>query len=426
MSLKVAIQVASFAVTALDLLSQDSEIEDFLKRQIGMIAELSQKIDDIQQSLSNIEISIYELRAQILKVPDEVVRAVAEVDVAASAHRYQINLREYQLVMSDPKLTPQEKQKQVEEAFNPLIERVELAKDRLYQFEHYSVVPTMYTAMLVHLGSKVLIRSHKSDLIAELEAYKEYFKNQLGVLLSVLEGLSKKAIDSRQDVQDLNFSGICTVRTIETTVTGISMDDSFEPPVPERSYLTKYRGKKIVRAIHLFPISERNNPQVDGELAEKANELYGLNLIPIEELPITGSIHESFGGEFDGSWSWTSRYDSPRPPRKCDTITVKNGYLESGDYVNSLNHRVNEHNKQLIELITLRSLEVTTNRALRVIEVFLKLLSQTVSYEVKAGDTLSMIAQEFGVSIEAIVSLNNLESPDVIQVGQQLQIPSSE
>jgi LysM repeat protein len=44
-------------------------------------------------------------------------------------------------------------------------------------------------------------------------------------------------------------------------------------------------------------------------------------------------------------------------------------------------------------------------------------------YEVQPGDTLVKIAQEFGVTVEAIVAANNLEDPDSLDVGQQLVIP---
>ncbi|MCR4405614.1 MAG: LysM peptidoglycan-binding domain-containing protein [Anaerolineae bacterium] len=46
-----------------------------------------------------------------------------------------------------------------------------------------------------------------------------------------------------------------------------------------------------------------------------------------------------------------------------------------------------------------------------------------VTYTVQAGDTLSKIAKEFGVTVEAIVEANNIEDPSLLQVGQVLIIP---
>ena len=45
-------------------------------------------------------------------------------------------------------------------------------------------------------------------------------------------------------------------------------------------------------------------------------------------------------------------------------------------------------------------------------------------YTVQSGDTLGNIAERFQVPIQAIVDLNGLASPDDIQAGQTLQIPS--
>jgi LysM repeat protein len=42
---------------------------------------------------------------------------------------------------------------------------------------------------------------------------------------------------------------------------------------------------------------------------------------------------------------------------------------------------------------------------------------------VKTGETLSMIAQRYGVTVAAIISANNLANPNRVQAGQQLRIP---
>jgi LysM repeat protein len=44
-------------------------------------------------------------------------------------------------------------------------------------------------------------------------------------------------------------------------------------------------------------------------------------------------------------------------------------------------------------------------------------------YEVQEGDTLSGIAEMFGVTWDAIIQANNLQSQDAIFVGQELIIP---
>ncbi|GEM49883.1 M23 family metallopeptidase [Deinococcus cellulosilyticus] len=49
-------------------------------------------------------------------------------------------------------------------------------------------------------------------------------------------------------------------------------------------------------------------------------------------------------------------------------------------------------------------------------------LAQAGDYTVKSGDTLSRIAQQFGVSVQDIKSTNNLKN-DIIRIGQVLDIP---
>lgn len=45
-------------------------------------------------------------------------------------------------------------------------------------------------------------------------------------------------------------------------------------------------------------------------------------------------------------------------------------------------------------------------------------------YTVVKGDTLSRIANKYGVSVAAIVAANNIKNPDIIYVGQVLNIPN--
>lgn len=45
------------------------------------------------------------------------------------------------------------------------------------------------------------------------------------------------------------------------------------------------------------------------------------------------------------------------------------------------------------------------------------------SYQIRSGDTLGAIATSFGVTIEAIIDVNNLTNPDVLNVGDVLLIP---
>jgi nucleoid-associated protein YgaU len=46
-----------------------------------------------------------------------------------------------------------------------------------------------------------------------------------------------------------------------------------------------------------------------------------------------------------------------------------------------------------------------------------------VVYVVKAGDTLSQIAKQYGVTLQALVEANDIRDPSLIRVGQELFIP---
>ena len=46
------------------------------------------------------------------------------------------------------------------------------------------------------------------------------------------------------------------------------------------------------------------------------------------------------------------------------------------------------------------------------------------TYSVQSGDNLSKIAQRFGVSLNALMDANNIRDPNVIRLGQVLNIPS--
>lgn len=44
-------------------------------------------------------------------------------------------------------------------------------------------------------------------------------------------------------------------------------------------------------------------------------------------------------------------------------------------------------------------------------------------HTVQRGETLGIIAARYGVSVNDLVSLNNIRNPDLIEVGQQIIIP---
>ena len=49
-----------------------------------------------------------------------------------------------------------------------------------------------------------------------------------------------------------------------------------------------------------------------------------------------------------------------------------------------------------------------------------------LTYTVEPGDLLGDIAATFGVPLGAIISVNEMENPDLINVGQEIVIPTDE
>jgi LysM repeat protein len=49
-----------------------------------------------------------------------------------------------------------------------------------------------------------------------------------------------------------------------------------------------------------------------------------------------------------------------------------------------------------------------------------------VQYTVKSGDTLTAIASKFGSSAKAIADFNHVQDPNLIHIGQVLNIPPSD
>lgn len=48
---------------------------------------------------------------------------------------------------------------------------------------------------------------------------------------------------------------------------------------------------------------------------------------------------------------------------------------------------------------------------------------EIINYTVRAGETLSEIAERYGVGLSDLLQLNNLDNPNALRAGQRLKIP---
>ena len=72
--------------------------------------------------------------------------------------------------------------------------------------------------------------------------------------------------------------------------------------------------------------------------------------------------------------------------------------------------------------VVIKALDI--ERPLIVAEVDLPVITST--YTVELGDTLSDVADRLGITLEELIAVNELDSPDVVDVGLELTIPGAE
>jgi LysM repeat protein len=80
----------------------------------------------------------------------------------------------------------------------------------------------------------------------------------------------------------------------------------------------------------------------------------------------------------------------------------------------------------LKKLNSLTSDFIYVGQVLRVPEAGATTVSGPKTYVIQRGDTLAIIAQKYGITVDALIKANNITDPNSILVGQSLTIPDSE
>lgn len=96
---------------------------------------------------------------------------------------------------------------------------------------------------------------------------------------------------------------------------------------------------------------------------------------------------------------------------------------------NTLSEIAQEYNVTVNHIVELNNIQnpnlIYPGQKLRITESDVQSLNpitQNSTYTVKRGDTLSSIARRYGVSVDYLVRINNIQNPNIIYTGQLLQI----
>ena len=115
--------------------------------------------------------------------------------------------------------------------------------------------------------------------------------------------------------------------------------------------------------------------------------------------------------------------ENPEPPVQTqEYIYIK---VRRGDTLNKI---ARDYNTTVEELVALNNIPnanlIYINQILKVPSVVTGENNNYIEYVVRRGDTLNKLAQEYSTTVAAIVNLNNISNPNLIFVGQRIQIPT--
>ena len=105
-------------------------------------------------------------------------------------------------------------------------------------------------------------------------------------------------------------------------------------------------------------------------------------------------------------------------PEETQTITVQPG--------NTLSYLAIEYNTTIAKLVELNNIQnpnlIYVGETLKIPIMGTVKKRKTIAYTVQPGDTLSAIAVRYNTTVSQLVTLNNIQNPNLIYVGQVLEI----
>lgn len=132
------------------------------------------------------------------------------------------------------------------------------------------------------------------------------------------------------------------------------------------------------------------------------------------------AVASYFNTSYTGNSNPVSTGESSKAPAKGDNVVPSgNSYtVKSGDTLGAIAKAYGTTTDILVKHNGIKNANlINVGQVIRI-----PTDSTTQTYTVKSGDTLSTIAEDYGTTADAIAKLNNIKNPDLISVGQVLNI----